>query len=429
MTVSGYGGYGDLGDEGRDGGGFAFEPEGATAEKEPENLNVHRKAMGRLKRDGLARRVDVALKQRGGRRGTREFAYFLSDARKAESIVRGARACGIKAKAKAKNDYGHVGLPGNHTRVRNDLYIAMIVRAREVNAQAGQTVVDVPVEDMWAESCPDFPLRGEKITRDEGGKKLTGFDLQKAGYVAIEPDGRFRSEWPRQGFAGADLSCTYDVELELGIRPDAVMEKMDERAACYWRLFKTHRDRTVERLREKTGQTPTEETFLGLPGGFVPVLFLFKTDATARNMRDRVLGAVREKDEALRSFEDLQMRPEIKPEPRTREDGRQYLASDVFVGRYFLFAGLDRLSPESGDPFVPVFWPLMPYPMDLAGAEGRVSLEAVARERAENDRRKVGEGGGPMTAAGNTKRVNDAAVGGAAGLLDKLTKLTKPETP
>jgi len=356
------------------------------------NLNVHRKALGRLKRDGLARRVDVSLKLRGGRRGPREFAHFLSDARKGEAIVRGARACGIKFKAKAKKDYGRVGLPGHHTRRRNDFYLAMILRAREINAEAGKTVVDVPVDDVWGESCPDFPLRGAKITRDEGGKLLTGFELQKAGYVDIEPDGRFLAEWPGQGFAGADLSCTYDVELELWTRRYAVMGKMDERAESYSRLLQQHHQAVNERRREVEKLTSCDaQTFFGLPEAFVPVLFHFKTDAVARNMRDRVFKSLEAGDGALAGVFDLQSRPEIGPRMGTGEDGRPKVVEPprAGIGRFYLFAGLDRL--EGNDPFGFAFWPLLKYPMHLegVGGEGRVSLEAVAREREETDRKDM----------------------------------------
>ncbi len=374
------------------GGNHAHGNGAGRAAAKPQNLNVHRKALGRLKRDGLGRRVDVSLKQRGGRRGNREFAHYLSDSRKGEAIGRGARACGIKSKKKAKTDYGRV-VPGQHTRRRNDFFISLIVRARAINAEAGQTVVDVPVDGMWGESCPEFPLRGAKITRDEGGKLLTGFDLQRAGYENIEPDGRFRVAWPGQGFSGADLTCTYDVETELWSRPAEVMEKIDERAECYSRLFEQHHAAVNERRKVNKLASYDAKTFLGLPNGFVPVLFVFKSEATARNVRAEVLRAVNEGDPALASYVELQRRPEFKPQERVSPDGDEYKTGGLILGRFFLFAGLDRM--EQRDPFAPVFHPLFKYPEHLdalAGEEGHVSLEKVAHERADRDRDKAEEG-------------------------------------
>ena len=255
----------------------AREPE---AKKPPRpNLNVWRNALARLKRDGLARRADVSLKITGGRRAVREYAHFLSDARKGEAIVRGARNCGIKSKTKATKDYGRVGLPGNHTRVRNDIFIAMLLAAAAANERVGRVVVEVPLGDMWSESCPDFPLRGKKITTDEAGKKLTGFELQKAGYVQIHPDGRFKVRFPDflVSYHGRvekiALECVMDAELEMGTRPDEVMAKIDERAACYLRMLVHHRARMDTRREAEGKQRHHPDVFVGLPEGLVPVLF------------------------------------------------------------------------------------------------------------------------------------------------------------
>ncbi len=359
-----------------------------TEAEQPPNLNVWRKALGRLKRDGLARRADVSLKLTGGRRGVREFAHFLSDGRKGESIVRGARNCGLKRKAKAKTDYGRVGLPGNHTRVRNDVFIATILHAAAANERVGRAVVEVPLEDMWAESCPEFPLRGAKITTDEAGKKLTGHDLQRAGYVQIHPDGRFRVRFPgfRIRYGGtveeSDLECTMDVELEMGTRPDAVLSKINERAACYLRLLTQHREAANKRREANGGQRHRSDVYLGLPEGMVPVLFWFGSDTTAKNTRDRVRAALEDGDEALSSLAELRDRPELAPLKKRTEEGSEYFEGGAEVGRYFLFAGLDRVQ---SDPFGSNYYPLSRYPAHIeAKAEGgRVPIPQVAQEMAE----------------------------------------------
>ncbi len=365
--------------------GEAREPE---VKKKPPNLNVWRRALGRLKRDGLARTADVSLKQSGGRRGVREYAFYLSDSRKGEAIVRGARACGIKAKKKATECYGRVGLPGNHARVRNDIYIAMILQAAAVNERVGRVAVEVPLDGMWAESCPEYPLRGEKITTDEAGKKLTGFELQKAGYVQIYPDGRFRARFPnnRMHYHGKvelhDLDCVYDVELETGTRSKAVMEKIDERAACYLRMLDLHRQAAKERRRAKGEPAVRPDVFVGLPEGLVPVLFWMQSDVTAKNMRDRVKAALEAGDEALSSLAELRDRPELQPTRKQMDSGEKYWEGGAAVGRYFLFAGIDRLQPH---PFAPNYYPLSRYPAHLEAqtVEGRLPLPLITQEITE----------------------------------------------
>jgi hypothetical protein len=268
----------------------------------------------------------------------------------------------------------------------------MILRSREINEQAGRMVVDVPVEDMWSESCPEFPLRGTKITTDEGGRRLTGYDLQKAGYTAVEPDGRFRVVWPGQGFSGADIVCDYDIELELGTRPAPVMEKVDERAAAYSRMLDLHRESANGRRQRASKDAVPDWVFLGFPAGFVPALFVFRTDAVARNMRDVVASAYDAGDERLSSLVRLRARPELPLQLIEDEHGEQYEVGGVLAGRYFLFAGLDAL--ESDDPFGRAFYSIEEYPMHLRDGKGdgsRVSLEDAARERAEADARRLRE--------------------------------------
>ncbi len=352
-----------------------------TEGRQPPDLNVWRKALGRLKRDGVARRADVSLKLTGGRRANREFAHFLSDARKGEAIVRGARNCGIKSRTKAKNDYGRVGLPGNHARVRNDLFIALRLHAAAANGRVGRVVAEVPLEDMWAESCPEFPLRGAKITTDDGGRRLTGFEFQKAGYHALEPDGRFRVRFPAGGPNRTDLECTFDVELETGTRSGEVVSKIDERAGCYLRLLDLRRRSENERRGRARLPGPLPDEFLGLPEGMVPLLFWLPSDASAKNMRDRVLAALAEGDEALSSFNELRERPELVPLKKTRE-GVGYFEGGADVGRYVLFGGAENVEAA---PFGPVYYPLCKYPPEHqpVGGGGRVSIPVIAHEMAE----------------------------------------------
>lgn len=360
------------------------ESDDATERPDPKtkNLNVHRRALSRLHKAGVARRSDVNVKANGGRRGVREYIYSLSDVRKGEVIVAGARANGIKGSKRAKADYGRVGLPGNHTRVRNDFLISFIVKAREANRRAGRTVVAVPLEKMWSESAPFFPRRGAKITRDDGGRKLEGYDLQRAGYSEIEVDGNFAVEWMGE----LPISCYYDVELELDVDTEYVARKVNARSACYFRLLMRHREAVDERRKRKQGANYAGmryEEFVGLPDGMVPVLFLLPTDRSARNMRDRLQKKIIEGNDALVRFAELQERPELRSVEKATIEGIKYQEGGALVGRYYLFGGLDRIAQYG--PFAPVYYPLTRYPMSLEppGQDGRVSLELVARERAQ----------------------------------------------
>ena len=279
----------------------------------------HRRALERLARQGLARRVDVNQKQRGGRRGGVELLFYLSDARSGEAIIAGAMRNGIKDPVKAKTNYTRGGLKGRHTKIRNDFLIRAIL-------DAGRTPgVEVDRERVGGESHRGFPVLGAKVTHDKAGRKLSGFDLAKARYEELQPDGylpvRFRADSP----GGGSVECPFLVELELWTRTDVVAEKIDGYAAAWARM---HGD-AVRRWADKSGRSGVpRDYFVGLPPEVAPVVFLFETGAAARRMRDRLYAG--------------------EGGPMDRYDAFAGRLADfgVYPGRLFLFCGMDDILPR-----------------------------------------------------------------------------------
>ncbi len=279
----------------------------------------HRRALDRLARQGLARRVDVNKKQRGGRRGGVEHLYFLNDARGGEAIIAGALRNGIKDPGRAKANYMRGGLKGRHTKIRNDFLIRAML-------DAGRTPgAEVDRERVGGESHRGFPVLGAKVTRDRAGRKLSGFDLAKAGYEELQPDGylpvRFRADSREAGY----VECPFLVELELWTRTDVVAEKIDGYAAAWARMHGA----AVAEWPKKTGSKRVPmDYFVGLPPGIAPVVFLFQTGMAARRMRDRLYAG--------------------EGGPMDRYDAFTKRLADfgVYVGRLFLFGGMDEILPR-----------------------------------------------------------------------------------
>ena len=294
--------------------------------RQRDDLGAWRRPLNRLVAARLARRRDVVTETwgEGGRATRREHLYFLDDGRRGETLIAAARACGVKGAKKAKTSYGRGGLPGPHTKVRNDFFIKLIEDAKEASRRSGRTIVEVPLDEAWGQTCPDFPILGAKITTDGAGRALSGFDLARAGYEEIEPDMRFLTLWPEMGF-----SCPYDVELEMGIRTREVVHKIDARAAAYARMFS---DRERRRAKEAGHHGVPQGFWAGLPPGMVPVVFLFPTGRQARSMRDRVARA----EEGLERLDAF-------GEKIARVGG-------LSLGALFLFAGLDELGVYDEEP-------------------------------------------------------------------------------
>lgn len=296
------------------------EMDGHVEIPRPQRLTPERRALTRLTESGLTRRVDVAVKQRGGRQGPREHLYFLTDARKGEAVVAAGELCGVGDPSKAKSDYGRGGLKGRHAKLRNDLLIRLIYDAAAARARGEN--VEVPLDECWAESCPDFPILGAKITHDEAGRRLDDFQRNKAGYEELVPDGRFRVEW------GGGVSCTFDVELELGTRLEVVADKVDARAGAWLRHYEAQRERVQKQKQDREGNPYirlADDYFSGFGPHITPVIFVYTTERRARNMRARLLARYPE---------------------RYAELDAQLAGHGISAGSLFLFASLDTLMPQ-----------------------------------------------------------------------------------
>ncbi len=278
---------------------------------ERQNVN-HRRALNRLVEQGLLRRVDVNEKQRGGRRGTTEYLYFLSDVRGGEAVATAARRYGLKNARQAKDRYMRGGLKGRHTRIKNDFAIRAVLDSER------RDDVSLDREEVWGSAYRGFPLRGAKIETDAAGRKLSGLDLQRAGYEEVLPDAYLPFEWP-----GVGLRCPIYLELELWIRTETVADKIDAYAAAYARMYD---DREKRFAKEHTANIVLKDQFAGLPPEVAPVIFLYEQGATARRMRTRLFeSGLMDRFDA---FDD--------------NVGRFGLE----VGRLFLFCGLDEIVPR-----------------------------------------------------------------------------------
>lgn len=327
-----------------------------TGANQPVN---HRRALDRLARQGLVRRVDINKKQRGGRRGGVELLFFLSDARSGEAIIAGAMRNGIKDPVKAKANYMRGGLKGRHTKIRNDFLIRAIL-------DAGRTPgAEVDRERVGGESHRGFPVLGAKVTRDKAGRKLSGFDLAKTGYEELNGDGylpvRFRADSP----GGGSVECPFLVELELWTRTDVVAEKIDGYAAAWARM---HGD-AVRGWPEKSGKSGVpKDFFVGLPTEVAPVVFLFETGAAARRMRDRLYageGGAMDRYDAL---------------------AKRLANFGVYVGRLFLFCGMDEILPRLrySDPDLGELRETSGHVFDAVYAEFAKYLESPEKEGNES---------------------------------------------
>jgi hypothetical protein len=381
--------------------------------------------MRRLIGNRLALERDVRARHRGtqgrGSRsgaGVREKFVYLSKGAGGDWILLGAFQAGVEDEAKAKANWKLHQQPARaeHALFRNDYYLRLLEAAAHINAREGREVVRVPVQDLWGESRPAYPLRGARI---ESPPVPDGAFQPRPRYERVIPDGRFSVEWLERevGF------CEYDVEVETASRtgdsPRArggvskgAIPKIEARAGWMLRVLDARlaletkalvtasqafeedygrrlaaaqqeaRERNHETLRagglpaplpERLPDEVEEERYLlhkygrggqlrqkdvdwwvGLgPEAAVPVVFLYPQAAQALRMRDRVT-------EALRSGR----------MPRTRELERRAEAADAGVGRMVLFCGYDELAARTSAALRRSYVPLM--------GDGRVTLYEAA---------------------------------------------------
>ncbi|MDP9437237.1 MAG: hypothetical protein M3P49_00575, partial [Actinomycetota bacterium] len=203
---------------------------------------LERRTLRRLVRAGLVDVRDVSVRPEGGapRTGGRENFYYLSPKRNYAAAVQGALQVEVEDEAKARAAYKRCQIPGRaeHAVLRNDYLIRLLQDAERINAKAGVEVARVPLEEMWGESCPDFPLLGARILTDPAGEPLPDKGFRR--YEWIAPDGRFVVEWEASERQWAS-PCSYDIELErwtrTGAKGKGVLKKIEARAGWMRREY------------------------------------------------------------------------------------------------------------------------------------------------------------------------------------------------
>lgn len=260
---------------------------------------------------------DVRARHRGDtQRGSGERWYYLSDRAAGRAIQVAAEAAGDeRTKDRIRKAHEQLKQPGHaeHALARNDYLLALLDDAERICMRAGEEVVRVPVEELWGESCPDYPLRGQRIEWDAAGESVPKEQLAKWSprYELITPDGRFVVEWPDPLL---DLSCAFDVEVEMAARigttgRKGTVQKIEARSRWWLRLLATReaaesvrlkaayeaakvegRHYEVKELAERgTQDKPQIDWWVGLgEEAAVPVIFLYPRVKQAERMRDRV---------------------------------------------------------------------------------------------------------------------------------------------
>lgn len=260
---------------------------------------------------------DVRARHRGGtQRGSGERWYYLSDRAAGRAIQVAAEAAGDeRTKDRIRKAHEQLKQPGHaeHALARNDYLLSLLDDAERICERAGNEVVRVPREELWGESCPEYPLYGKRIQQDAAGEKVPAEHLAKWSprYELVTPDGRFMVEWPDPLL---DLSCAFDVEVEMAARigttgRKGTIQKIESRSRWWLRLLAVAEDQEREVLKvaykaadaqerkyevgelSKRGpqEKPTIEWWLGLDDeAAVPVIFFYPRGAQAERMRDRV---------------------------------------------------------------------------------------------------------------------------------------------
>ena len=321
-----------IGDYGEAALGAMHRRGGVTPEDLAEELGVSlamaRRTLRILLGGGMVKRAAINAAWMRSRGRPRDLWYLDGD-----GIAYGASVCGEENAWKARRAYRRVRLPAHtvHCNERNLYYL----RLRKAAEDAG---IGVPLEEMWAETHPDFPLYGS-------GTPKSGRADAALRYVRLEPDGAF--ELARRDGLGA---CRFHVEVELSEKPryGAIVDKIDRYAACFRRLA----DDDPPALAS---------------GRFGPVVFLFRQPEAATAAHRYVGRAAKAGSGGIARY--LEWREFVK-------------GAGARAGRFFLFgplgprrAGRDGRE-EDVDPLGRVFEPLTGYPEEMGG--WRVGLEDAA---------------------------------------------------
>ena len=261
--------------------------------------------------------------------GRSALFHHLSKKDAGKAIVMAAQRAGVKER-EAGDQYKLFQLPGRaeHHHERNEFYLSLL------EATAADGGAEVPLSEMWGESYPEFPLRGE------GRPRAQERENARMVYERIYPDGIFTLRWP-------GLEQRFLVEIERRTRSAKVISKLDGHAGRWLRL-------------QGTGVPP-----LGFER-FWPLLFLLPTRRRAVAMRDRVREAVLAKSVEVSRW--------VALVARLKEIGAAAPA-----GGFVLFASMEDVGTVGAAGGVPgsMWMPLVDYPPDWGGEQ--VALRTVAK--------------------------------------------------
>lgn len=193
----------------------------------PVGASVTRQALRRLRANGLVdETVDVAAwQERAHLGGTPRSYYFLSSRYGGVGVEYGAYLAGIEKKRDALTGYKRHQLPARaaHSSIRNSYLLQL---AQEV---AQTPDVDAPLEEMWGESHPTFPLKSGRVSGRDPGRK----NARKL-YRDLYPDGLFEVIFS----SGEDgpVSCTGMLEVETHVRSAKLRSKVNDYAGWMERV-------------------------------------------------------------------------------------------------------------------------------------------------------------------------------------------------
>ena len=278
--------------------------------------------------------------------GRSALFHHLSKKDGGKAIVMAAQRTGMIKEREASGQYKLFQLPARaeHHHERNEFYLAL------VEAVASDGGAEVPLSEMWGESYPEFPLRGE------GRPRAQERENARMVYERIYPDGMFTVRWPDL----AGLEQEYSIELEMRSRSKKVASKLDAYAGRWLRL--QHED----------GRTLAFE-------GFWPVIFVLPTRQRARAMRDRLRDQLREQTLG-------QVQQQVREQMLEQVDGGAGLGRyqrlrvllkerGVSPGWFVLFTSSEEVRDEA---LGKIYRPLVRYDED----DEPVSLRKVARAAA-----------------------------------------------
>lgn len=316
------------------------------------------RALRRLVGAGVAKVADVRSRYAGKKsRGSLEKWYYL-DRTGGEPLLMGAFAADVEDAKTARDNWKYHQQPSRreHAHLRNEVFILSVLDAEHENARRGWRFVEIDREEIYGESCPEYPLYGARINVDKAGAPKPARPGGRGDYEWFIPDGRMEVGW-RAKLAGEDrepdLLCAFDFEVEMRARTKKVFEKIDKRAGWIHRLVSAREQAWVKprmaawkASRKADGKDPEGidarreyerlrrvVPWLGLPPEVAPVVFVYPTAKMALAMRGRVAEAAELGDARLRRYAALARKVDA-------QGGHD-------LGSLFLFCGWDELRPEA----------------------------------------------------------------------------------